>query len=141
MKRALVLLLAAGLASTASAQTPPAPTACVAPADVAPQHLYGLWQAQFDGLAQGATVLIEKHRELTDSFSGAINRGGGKALLAGDVDDGEFTMEESTDGVSISATWVGTVVDKSCGHEIRGTWQAARDNLARPFVLRKRSGP
>lgn len=100
-------------------------------------HLYGLWRAEFTGLAQGATLLFEKHAELSGSVSGAINRDGARALIAGDVDNGEFTLEESDDGVHISATWLGTVVESSCGQEIRGSWSHASNERTFPFVLRK----
>ena len=107
---------------------------------VSPLHLYGLWRAEFEGLSQGATLLFEKHRELTESISGTINRDGVKALLAGDVDDGELTLEESQDGQHISATWLGTVVGNSCGKEIRGTWNNASDSSSTPFILHKLPG-
>ena len=57
--------------------------------------------------------------------------------MAGDVDEGEFTLEESQDGVRISATWLGDVVEGSCGREIRGTWKAEGTATGRPFVLKK----
>jgi hypothetical protein len=102
--------------------------------------MLGLWRAEFEGLAQGATLLLEKNAQFADTFSGAVNRNGEQARVAGDVDQGEFTLEESSDGVRITATWIGDVVEGSCGREIRGTWQASGDKLARPFVLRKLPG-
>jgi hypothetical protein len=96
-----------------------------------------MWRAEFEGLAQGATLLLEKHPELADSVRGRINRDGERAEVAGDVDDGEFTLEESVNGVNISATWMGDVVAGSCGREIRGTWQSERDRQEHGFVLRK----
>ncbi len=137
MKWAGALLLAGSLAGPALAETPSAPPApCPAPGEVAQRHLLGLWRASFDGLAQGATVLLEPHPELAESVRGAINRNGERALVAGDVDDGEFTLEESSNGTNISATWTGDVVAGSCGREIRGSWQAG-DGPARPFILRR----
>jgi hypothetical protein len=129
---ALVLTVSA-LAGTAAAQTPSCPKA----AEVAQRHLLGLWRAEFEGLAAGATLLLEKHPELAESVRGAINRNGQRALVAGDVEDGEFTLEESVNGVNISATWLGDVVEGSCGMEIKGTWQSAQDSKPHPFVLRK----
>jgi hypothetical protein len=111
--------------------------ACPKAHEMAQPHLLGLWRAEFEGLAQGATLLLEKHPELADSVRGGINRNGERAEVAGDVDEGEFTLEESVNGVSISATWQGDVVEGSCGREIRGTWQAAADKQPRTFVLRK----
>jgi hypothetical protein len=110
---------------------------CPLATDVTHRHLLGLWHAQFEGLAQGATLLLEPHPELAESVRGAINRNGERAQVSGDVDDGEFTLEESVNGVNISATWTGSVEDKSCGTEIRGTWQSAGDPSPRRFVLRK----
>lgn len=70
--------------------------------------------------------------------------------LAGDVDEGEFTLEESDNGQTISATWSGTVIDNSCGKEIRGTWIKSLSTTAtnaalgqasnHRFVLRKLPG-
>ena len=119
----------------------PARAACPTPAQVTPLHLYGLWRAEFDG-QPGATLLFEKHPELAGSVSGAVNRNGVRTLCAGDVDDdGTFTLEESDNGQTISATWSGVVVEDSCGKEITGTWiKAAGNAQSHPFVLRKLPG-
>jgi hypothetical protein len=130
---ALALLAASGLAAAAGA----APADCPAPADVQPTQLVGLWRAQFDGLAQGATLLLEPHPAYAGSLSGEVNRNGERAKLAADLEDGAFTLEESADGVHISATWLGDVVAGSCGGEIRGSWQAEGAKSARTFVLRR----
>ena len=111
---------------------------CPAAADVGQRHLVGLWRAEFEGLAQGATLLLEPHPELGESVRGAINRNGERALLAGDVTDGELTLEESVNGTNISAVWLGDVVDGSCGREIRGGWRAEGSARTFQFVLRKR---
>jgi hypothetical protein len=134
--RHLLLWLVACTAAAAHAQ--PAP--CVAAADVTPLHLYGLWRAEFDGLPQGATLLFEKHAEYAESVSGGITRDGLKARIAGDVDEGVFTLEESEDGRQINATWNGRVVDASCGKEIRGSWKNTNSNREYGFVLRKVPG-
>lgn len=110
---------------------------CPAAAQVSQSHLLGLWRAEFDDLPRGATLLLEKHPELAESVRGAINRDGERALVAGDVNEGEFTLEESVNGTNISATWLGDVVEGSCGREIRGTWRAEGEQRARGFVLRK----
>ena len=130
----LATCLAAAAQDTGARNAAPA---CPTRAETTHLHLIGLWRAEFQGLWQGATLLLEPHRELRESVSGAINRDGVRAQVAGDVDEGEFSLEESTDGVSISATWIGDVVEGSCGREIRGSWQATSERVARPFVLRK----
>lgn len=122
--------------------------ACPTPAQVTPLHLYGLWRAEFDG-QPGATLLFEKHAELAGSVMGAVNRDGVRTQCAGDVDnDGTFTLEESDNGQTISATWSGTVVEGSCGKEIKGIWIQSNTNTHPPtrpapghsFVLRKLPG-
>lgn len=133
-KRAL-LALAVGLALAKGVS---AQDGCPAAADVAQQHLLGLWRAEFADGGAGATLLLEPHPEYAQSVRGAINRNGDRALLAGDADSGEFTLEESVNGINISAVWLGDVVEGSCGREIRGTWKAEGDPRTRDFVLRKR---
>ena len=113
---------------------------CPQPEDIGPLHLYGLWRAEFVGLPQGATLLFEKHPEWTGSVSGAINRNGERARISAEVEQGEFSLEESGDGVQVSAVWQGTVVASSCGKEIRGTWNSQSNRTLYPFVLRKLPG-
>ena len=60
--------------------------------------------------------------------------------MAGDVDNGAFTLEESIDGRAISATWSGSFADQACGKEIRGTWTDTATRIERAFVLRKQPG-
>ncbi len=116
---------------------------CPAPEDVTPQHLYGTWVAEVklgDSSAEQIRVLFTKHPELAGSVSGTLERAGSRALIAGDVDHGEFTLEESLDGQRINATWLGQVVPNSCGKEITGTWTQENDTTVKTFVLRKQSG-
>ena len=137
----LVLAVAAGgalaqAAAPASAPKTDAP-ACPPAAGVAQRQLFGLWRAEFEGLAQGATLLLERHSQFAGSFAGTINRNGERRPVVGDIEDGDFTLEESADGVRIAATWIGDVVEGSCGREIRGTWQATGEKSARAFLLKK----
>jgi hypothetical protein len=132
-----VLAMAASGLACAQNAGPSAAVACPKAHEATHAHLLGMWRAEFDGLSQGATLLLEKHPELGESVRGRINRNGVRAEVAGDVDEGEFTLEESENGVNISATWMGDVVEGSCGREIRGTWQAERGGRFHTFVLRK----
>ncbi|APW40010.1 hypothetical protein RD110_24715 [Rhodoferax koreense] len=143
--RLAIPLLAACLGAGAAAQGVPA--ACPAPADIVPQHLYGTWLAQVDGEAGPVTIRLGRHPELAGSVSGTLERkgpaGAERAQVAGDVDEGDFTLEESSDGQRIGATWIGRMTDASCGKEIKGTWTKASDtssNAARSFTLRKQGG-
>lgn len=139
MKAIAACLLA--LLGTAAAAQPATPAACPAPHEMRALHLYGSWQGQRDGeAAPGAELRLHRHPELSDSVRGEVTRDGITALLAGDVDDGDLVLEESRDGRRISATWIGRVVDTSCGREIRGTWTDADSGSARGFVLRRAGG-
>lgn len=128
------LLLAGALLCAGSAF---AQSACPHASEVRQADVIGLWRAEFTGAGHAGTLLLEKHALYAESFSGFINRNGERRMLAGDVEDGEFTLEESADGQRISATWVGEVVEGSCGKEIRGTWTAEGDPAERSFILRK----
>lgn len=130
--------IAQGTPDARDAARPVPATACPQAVDVTQAHLLGLWRAEFDGLWQGATLLFEPHLVYAQSISGAINRNGERGMVVGDIEEGEFTLEESADGKRIAATWLGDVVEGSCGREIRGTWQATGEKSAREFILRKR---
>ena len=86
-----------------------------------------------------AVLQLGPHPELAHSVRGTLQRGGTTAQVSGDVDDGDFTLEESINGTNISATWTGQVVEGSCGKEIRGTWNNAHPTFSLPFVLRKQA--
>lgn len=128
--KAIAFALLLGAASAMAQDCPQA-------ADVTSAHLLGLWRADFEGRGHVGTLLLEKHAVYAQSMSGTIDRDGERSQLAGDVEDGEFTLEESADGVHIAATWLGDVVEGSCGREIRGSWKAERDPRSHAFILRK----
>jgi len=113
-------------------------SACTASADPLPvQALYGRWQMTVQG-GETAAVVLHQHPDYEGGIRGTVTRAGGVAQLAGDLDDdGMLTLDESQDGIAISATWSGVVQAGSCGEEIKGTWRNARDDNALDFVLRK----
>lgn len=145
---AALVWLAAGLTGAAQAQTTGA--ACVDAAATSQPQLLGRWTAQFgtpaaqasplQALPTAATLELTPHPELSASVRGRVLRAGTQTLVAGDVDEGDFTLEESINGTNISATWIGQVVQGSCGKEIRGTWSQATPPLTLSFVLRKQPG-
>ena len=144
---AIFFIATCSLSTRTAAQNDPKPgvsSVCPAAAELGPLQLYGLWRAEFDGGLAGATLRLEKHPELAGSVVGRVRREGpgaaAPALVAGDVDQGEFNLDESADGHGIAATWTGQVVNGSCGKEIRGTWHNATDHTTRGFVLRKQPG-
>lgn len=155
LRRAAALLwLAAGLTGAAyagSAQAQAASSACADATETSQRELLGRWTAQFATPAAQASPLqalpttaqleLTPHPELSASVRGHVLRPGAQALVSGDVDVGDFTLEESVNGKNISATWIGQVVQGSCGQEIRGTWSQEQPPLTLSFVLRKQPVP
>lgn len=136
-------LLAAALCAATLAAHAAAP--CPGADEATQRDLIGRWQATFAGDHAPRALRLWQHPELADSVRGEAERDNGATpgaetapvLVAGDVDHGEFTLEESSNGINISATWSGRVADGSCGKEIRGTWNNAANDRSTAFVLRK----
>lgn len=165
MKRlAHALFLVAALAFNESAKaqkdlkdsTPSVNAACLSPAQVDSQHLYGLWQVRlYDGplpadartpvtatpLLQG-TLLFERHPEHDDSLRGTLKLKGESAVhwLSGDLDEGELILDESDDGHRISAVWVAYPTAPGCGRELRGNRRLADDDRLQTLVLTRAPG-
>jgi len=133
MKRTALALAAALLASGARAQAP-----CPQAGEVTPQMLLGTWVADLQGSWDSATLKLEANPDFAGSLRGTLDREGQHLQVAGDLDDDGFTLEESADGQHIAATWLGDVVEGSCGREIRGTRTRDGEASGRAFVLRKR---
>jgi hypothetical protein len=147
-----------------NAQTAPAPAAgaCPPASQIKPEQMYGLWRAQFTkppaGLPATATLLLERHAEFRDSVAGFVSRDLGaaagsraiaghraKAQLAGDLEEGVLTLDESSNGVSITGTWNGELVSNSCGRKVAGVWKDTSDSAPPdapevPFTLEKVPG-
>lgn len=130
--RASVLVLAAAGAACVAA--------CPANADLTARDLHGAWRADIAGTWASADLVLQPNPDWPGSLAGRIRREGREALLAGDLEDGTFTLEESADGVRIDATWIGQPVEGRCGREIRGTWRASGDSPSRGFTLRRADG-
>ena len=133
MRIPVSILIAAALVATHGVSLA---QACPAAAEVAQAHLLGTWHASIEGHA-AATLHLARHPEYAGTVRGHLERGGKRIDVAGDVGEGELTLEESDDGRRISAAWLGDVVEGTCGREIRGTWKAEGAPDGRPFVLRR----
>lgn len=138
----LLALLLCGALPAVAVSAELAPTACATDAtDLPVEALYGRWEARFGDLPAPADVQMGKHPEYAGSVRGTIVRDGRSAQLSGDIDDAGFLiLDESQDGLSISAVWAGELQPGSCGREFRGTWRNSGDDRTQPFVLRK-TGP
>lgn len=119
-------------------------TGCPAATELKAPDLYGLWTVDITtSSAQGPAsvrgqVVFEKNAEHPDSISGWLTWNGSKVFVAGDIDQGSFSLEESDDGKRISAVWDGAVPQGSCGKAITGNRRAGDTLLA--FVLRRSTG-
>jgi hypothetical protein len=146
--RALFMALLSALAVGSQAQTAPAVPALTCPAatDLTAAHLYGLWRLVLwpeDGqeatpVSTGA-LLFGPHPEYPGSVRGRLRRSGPgadlEAEVAGDVgDDGEFSLDESADGLTMEAVWTGQPSD--CGRSIRGLRHPAAERSTAGPVLR-----
>ena len=147
---ALVSIAASALLACASA--PPGPqdgsAATVSPADcpdVTRLHaaqLYGSWDVELVQARQRGRLTLRQHPEYSASLRGEFRYGGQTSIASGDVEGGEFNLDESRDGKSLFAFWSGKLVPAACGAEIRGRWQPlARESQPAPpesdFVLRR----
>lgn len=83
-------------------------------------HLVGRWAAHIEGQTRPWTLTLSPHLEHLGSLRGALTQGTLSYPVVADLDDGEFTMEESHDGQRITATWQGQVSDANCGKSLQG---------------------
>ena len=86
MTRHAGALALALLAGGALAQAP-----CPSSADVTPHQLLGVWQADFQGSWDGATLRLEPHPDYHESFRGTLERDGRRAQVAGDLEAVSYT--------------------------------------------------
>lgn len=140
MWKTFVCVISTGAAALcAQAQPADAATDCPAAWEMDSRQLQGDWQVRF---ADGGTAVLHlgPHPEWQAMVRGNVQRGERRTAMVGDVHEGQLTLEESDNGTTISATWLGDVVEDSCAREIRGEWQSGDETQpARPFVLRKPS--
>ena len=104
-------------------------------------QLYGTWELQLTGIQQRGQLTLRQHPEFSESLRGEFRYGSQRSIASGDVEGGEFNLDESVDGTSLYAFWSGRLEPARCGAEIRGTWQTLpRDNQPAqesPFILRR----
>ncbi len=105
-------------------------------------QLYGSWELELPQAGLRGRLTLRQHPEYSASLRGEIRYGGQRSIASGDVEDGEFNLDESRDGKTLHAFWSGKLVPSACGAEIRGTWQplAQPGQAPRPaseFILRR----
>ena len=107
-------------------------------------QLYGTWELELTGLNQRGQLTLTQHPEFSASLRGEFRYGGQRSIASGDVEAGEFNLDESLDGKSLHAFWSGKLTPARCGAEIRGTWQTlpqpGKPAQESAFVLRRGGG-
>jgi hypothetical protein len=110
---------AASAAATVSAGKCPADDALRAP------DLYGEWSVELPALGVRGHLTLKQHPEFSDSLRGLFDYGATHSIASGDIEAGDFNLDESRDGKSYYAFWTGHVQPGACGREIRGQWELA----------------
>jgi len=145
MRRAAITTLIALMALLgplgATAQPVATPATCSVPEHLPPAQLAGLWTLTLwpeagsaaQPVSRGA-LLLERHPEFPDSVRGELRRSGlGNdltAIVSGDVTEGEFHLDESGDGQTMSAVWDGVAQDCAGRLSIAGTRRPAEGSAA-----------
>jgi hypothetical protein len=127
----------AALLSLNACQGLPTRTACPSAQDMSSQMLYGRWSAQIEGEPVWSLTL-GPHSEHVGSLRGeltqTLNQHTQRRAVVADLDDGEFTLEETHDGQRIAATWQGHLPNAGCGRQIQGH-RSMTGQSSRPFLI------
>lgn len=140
LRTALAVLLAAITphAALAQAQTPPGntnpATLCAADANtnangsnLSSAHLMGDWIVEWSGGSGPGSgrLTLKASPDHADSLEGRLDLGHARRWIAGDVDEGLLTLEESPDAKRISANWSLRPDPGPCGPNLAGQWIGA----------------
>ncbi|MFO0108563.1 MAG: hypothetical protein ACK52H_15055 [Burkholderiales bacterium] len=130
-RRTATALLLAGLLS--GCITLPGRNAC--PQSEKAESLQGSWLAQLAGSDAVWTLRLAPHPEHKGSWRGELIQGDKRYAVVADLDDGEFTMEETHDGQRIAATWLGSRLAGDCTPTLQGH-RIENDQTRQAFTLR-----
>ena len=128
---ALIYLIA--LLALSACKLLPTRSACPTAQDLTPEMLYGQWTVQITGDRPWALTL-GPHPEHAGSLRGELTQGQQRHAVVADLDDGDFTLEETHDGQRIAATWQGSLPAAGCGRQIQGQRSPAGQN-SRSFLI------
>lgn len=111
--------------------------ACPAAEKVGQADLLGRWEVRFANRPDRGTVDFVVHPDFEGAVRGTVAYGDASGTVAGDVDEGVFAVDASSDGKNLTALWEGHVTAGSCGRKIEGIWTDSATNTKRPFVLQR----
>ena len=136
--KTLVFIAASAFLSSVSAQnsidTKPS---CPADWEMTDKQLQGEWLGSVTPQSETVHLVLGPHPEWRGMVKGMIERAGSSHPMVGDLNNGTITLEESADGTRITGTWLGEATPGSCGHEIRGSFQASENDAPQEFVMQK----
>jgi hypothetical protein len=114
-----------------------APTATYCPdvRQLKAEQLYGEWTLELPEANQRGRMRLSRHPEFSESLRGHVQHGPVNAIASGDVSEGKFDLDESSDGKRLTSTWSGQLPAAACGDEIRGQWSDVDSNQSSSFVL------
>lgn len=147
MRKNILFISACVFSAVAMAQSTPqdpskvqSVSACLAPKAFQSHHLFGAWRIELPGTKQTGRMTLRRHPEFSESLRGELRYGNTESIASGDIEEGELNLDESSNRISITATWTGKLVEGSCGKEIRGEWHDVEKDVRSPFVLRREAG-
>ena len=143
MKKALLFAVSWALSGLVIAQETSKPTTaplCPPTRSFQAPQLYGAWKIELIANGQTGRLILRQHPEFSESLRAELSYGKTTSIASGDIEEGELNLDESSDRISITATWTGKLVESSCGKEIRGEWHDVAKNISSPFVLRREAG-
>ena len=118
--------------------SPPATgAACPAADKVGQAELIGRWEVRFANRSDRGTIDFVAHPDFEGAVRGTVAYGDASGTVAGDVDEGVFAVDASSDGKNLTALWEGHVTAGSCGKKIEGIWTDSATNNKRAFVLQR----
>jgi hypothetical protein len=84
-------------------------------------------------------------RDLRSAPGGRVAGHASRAQLAGDIEGGTLMLDESSNGINLTGSWDGQVVEGSCGRTVKGLWkdlsnEALPDAPDVPFELTRQNG-
>lgn len=115
MLRIELFLLCLALSGPAHAAPP-----CPDGADIKALQLQGPWLVQLHDQPHLWKLDLKPHPEHMGSLRGELDTGFQRFVVVADLDEDEFTLEETHDGQRIAATWLGQLNPESCGQSLHG---------------------
>jgi hypothetical protein len=120
--------------------TAPQEINCKASKDLINTDLFGVWVLELQtnsSAASNTRLTLQRNPEFKESLAGQFTLGGVRHEVFGDIEEGAFDLEESSNGKDIIAIWKGRVQEGSCGQAITGKRRLIESDQEQSFLLRR----